>query len=238
MDLIRGRHQWRVSLLSALPLPASLQLMSEHLEMLVEAHTWHVCRFFFHTRACQFMCDSLGWCQGPWLMVAQWRRRHQRHKTKGLGVDELPDGRPVMDFTTAAPCSWNAAFSQPFFPLIRLLPDSLCHHHWRLYLSFVFYHSAVAVRFIPALPVASSQFSVPFRRLRRWMTRVIVLMKACICSLPVLRHLGCRCRSPPLLVCSRLQLSEVKRSTTASLSLMPSQNRRLLYPMFTVFSGL
>lgn len=47
--------------------------------------------------------------------------------------------------------------------------------------------------------------SLPFRRLQRGMTRAIVLMEACICSLPVLRHLCCL--SPPLRlsvhVCSR-----------------------------------
>lgn len=156
------------------------------------------------------MWDSPGRCQGPWLMMAQWWR--WRHKTKGRSVDELPAGGPVMDFTTAAECSWNAAFSQPFFPLIRLLPDSLCRHHWRLYLSFVFHGPAVAGRFILALPVASSQFSVPFRRLRHWMTPVIVLMEARICSLPLLCHLR-RLRSTCLRTSAGVRGEKVNRSS-------------------------
>lgn len=44
------------------------------------------------------------------VRVGDWWWRsggRQRHKTKGRGVDELPDGRPVMDFTAAAPRCWK-----------------------------------------------------------------------------------------------------------------------------------
>lgn len=173
----------------------------QHLELPVEAHTWHMHMQIFSTHVHVYSCVTP---QGGVRVRDWWWRRRQRYKTKGRGADELPDGRPVMDFTTAAACSWIAAFSPPFFPLIRLLPDSLCRHHWRLYLSFVLRHSAVAVRFILTLPVASLQFSVPFRRLRRRMTCAIVLMKVRICFLPDPSPSTLSITSPPL-VCARLQ---------------------------------
>lgn len=125
----------------------------------------------------------------------------------------------------------TGAFSQPFLLLIRLLPASRCLPHWRLYLSFVFHHAVVVGRFILTLPVASLQFSVPSRRLRRWMTRVIVLMKERVC--PFLSFAIAHTHTSSV----HSRSSRGEKSTTASLPLKPSQNMGQLNLVFSPSGG-